>query len=129
MDGQKIFVIIASIIDLALFGFALLVVTQGVRTVGLLLTFFPLLVGVITFMIVKLAKKFELLRAIKYSTVAYFASYVLPVGLFLIFQPPRQMAMPVYGAQMQPYNQACWQKCNEIVNKTSQLFLDCLRKC
>ncbi|MGM5482704.1 MAG: hypothetical protein ACQESF_04540 [Nanobdellota archaeon] len=81
---NKIFVIISSIVNLALLGFALFVLMNEI-SIGLFLTLFPLAIGLITFFIVKKAKNFELMRALKYFNMAYFASFVLPIGIFVLY--------------------------------------------
>jgi hypothetical protein len=129
MSGQKIFVIISSIINIVLLGFALFILMNG-TDIGLFLTLFPLAVGLITFFIVKKVKNFELMRALKYFNVAYFASFVLPVGIFVLYQiffVPRVVAM--YGVQMDPVMEQCYQKCSEIVNRTSEAFRNCIENC
>ena len=91
MSAQKIFVIISSIINLALLLFALFILMNE-TSIGLFLTLFPLVVGLITFFIVKKVKNFELMRALKYFNIAYFASFALTIGIFFIFMflfPPR----------------------------------------
>ncbi len=100
MKRQKIFVIISSIINLALLGFALLLLINK-SIFGLFLTLFPLTIGLITFFIVKKVKKFEIMRALKYSHIAYFASYLIPVGLFIIYLYTKQpIIVAMYGVRM-----------------------------
>ena len=136
MSGQKIFVIISSIINIALLGFALFVLMNEAG-MGLFLTLFPLAVGLITFFIVKKVKNFEMIRALKYFNIAYFASYLIPVGIFIVFQvyfAPRAVALygvvqPEYGVRMDPIIEQCYQKCRELVNQSSEVIRDCIDKC
>ncbi|MFW6383230.1 MAG: hypothetical protein ACOCZQ_01155 [Nanoarchaeota archaeon] len=130
-NKEKIFVIISSIVNIFLLGFALFVlIFWGVIILGLLLTFFPLAVGLMTFLIVTKVKRFDLMRALKYFNLAYFASFVLPVGIILLlhFFPPVQ---PMYGVQVEtdPVMQQCYEKCGEIANQTSEAFRNCVKDC
>ena len=129
MRGQKIFVIISSIINIALLGFALFVLMNEAG-IGLFLTLFPLGVALITFFITKKIKNFELMRALKYSNIAYFASYLIPVGVFISFMYVKQpIAVSEYAVRMDPIMEQCYQKCSEIVNRTSDAFKDCINNC
>lgn len=129
MNSQTIFVVILSIVNIVLLGFALFVLTNETG-IGLFLTLFPLTMGLITFFIVKKFKKFELMRALKYFNVAYFAFFVLPVGIFILYFilfAPRVVAM--YGVQLDPIVQECYMKCRTIANQTSEAIRSCIEKC
>ena len=129
MEGQKIFVIISSIINIALLGFALYLLMNETG-IGLFLTLFPLGVGLITFFITKKIKNFELIRALKYFNIAYFASYLIPVGVFISFifmkGPVSQLE---YGVRIDPVMEQCYNKCRELVNQSSEVIRDCVDKC
>lgn len=119
MKSQKILVIISSIINIALLGFALFILATGIEAdlieadlieadllfrVGLFLTIFPLMVGMITYFIVRKFKKFPIIKVIIYFNIAYFLFYlILPLGAFVVVwiwtlisknSPP---PMPMYG--------------------------------
>ena len=132
MSAQKIFVIISSIINLALLGFAFFVLMNETG-IGLFLTLFPLAIGLNTFFITKKIRNFELMRALKYFNIAYFTSFILPLGMLLLylqFFPPRVFyAQPMYGVQMDPIMEQCYQKCSEIANQTSEAIRTCIEKC
>jgi len=129
MEGQKIFVIISSIVNLVLFAFAIFILINQTN-IGLFITLFPLIVGLITFFIVKKGKNFEMMRALKYFNITYFASFIIPIGIFIVFQnfsAPRAVA--VYGAQIDPFMQQCYQKCQELGNYTSEVVKECITNC
>jgi hypothetical protein len=136
MEGQKIFVIILSIINLILFGFAAYWAIKSISP-GLFLAVFPLLIGFITFIIVREVKKFEMLRALKYANIAFFVSYLIPIGILIAYQlffAPRAVALygviqPKYGARMDPIVEQCIQKCKDLPNETTKVIQACIDKC
>lgn len=129
MEDQKIFVIISSLVNVALLGFALFILMN--ETVpGMFLTLFPLAVGLITFFIVKKGKNFEMMRALKYFNIAYFASYVIPVGVFIGYMFIRQPLVQVeYGVRLDPVVEQCMQACREGADKITNATRECMEKC
>jgi hypothetical protein len=129
MEGQKIFVIVSTVVNLALFAFAIFMLLNQTN-IGLFITLFPLLIGIITFFVLKKGKNFETMRALKYFNIAYFASFLLPVGLFIVFEfflAPRAVAL--YGVQVDPVMQQCLDKCRELGNYTSEVVRECINNC
>jgi hypothetical protein len=136
MQGQRLFVIISLAIDIALLGFALFVINIQSR-IGLFLTIFPLIIALITFFITKIVKKYEMIRALKYVSIAYFASYIIPLGIFIILQmyfAPRAIALygvvqPEYGVRTDPIIEQCYRKCVELANESREFFKECVDRC
>ena len=112
MKGEKVFVIIFSIINALLLILSIVIIMMNPNNnfyngVGLFLLIWPLIIGCFTFIVTKYVKKFDIWRALKYTNIIYFAAYIIPLLFFIIIgilYPPRSIAMygikPLYGVSM-----------------------------
>jgi hypothetical protein len=151
MERQTRFVVIISIVNFILFCIALYFASNVLipafykpgntgypsGTFGLFLLIFPLAVASITLFIVKIILKFEMVRAWKYFHVAYFASYVAPVGLAYVLslfariavQPMYGVVQPKYGVRLDSAVEQCYNTCANAVNKTAEWLITCYENC
>jgi amino acid transporter len=126
MDKQKILTIILSIINIAWLLFSLIVLLQ--EGSELIIMFLPLVIGLITFVILKKIRKFETIRALKYSNIAFIIPVGIMLGLYFLFYNPimRTAGSDVINPAHEQCYQLCQNKTQEFINATKNCIKTCL---
>lgn len=133
MYREKIIVATFSLINLILFTHIIFYLGLPSSDLGFSLMLFPVSVGLITYIILTKAKKFNPLRALKYTNIAFFAACVIPVGIFIAYF---YNAEPMYatrtGRPFNPVIEKCIDTCSTLFtdnpNTTSECIMKCVRK-
>ena len=125
MEGQKVLVIILSFLNLIWLGLCALTLINS-SEIGIFMLI-PVLIGIITFVIVKIVKKFDTWRALKYANLAYFIPAGLLVVLFIFFGMGVTRTAGI--APIDPLSEQCHQFCQNKTQEFTNATRDCIQNC
>ena len=127
MNKQVILTIILSVINLMWFAYSIYLIFKYTLLKGLI-HLIPIFLGLITFLVIKYVRHFELILALKYANIVS----IIPIGLLLIlynlfFQTAVQ---PLSGLAEPPLHGKCTNIClnktKEITNATHTCIENCI---